>query len=106
LTCDSTPLCFDGASAVACRLVAGATRDFNLMAPPGAATLRRPRGRTEVQVDGPRLLALYAHTVPAVLEADGATTQVPAFHLAWRFTDGPTRVAIDTDNALWMEVAP
>ena len=105
LTPASEPLRFDGAAAVHCSLIAGATRDFNLMAPPGRAELRRVRGRTDVNVQAKRLLAVYAHDVPATVVTDGETTDVPAYHLAWRLGGTSTSCTVETDNALWMEVS-
>ncbi|MEJ5992681.1 HutD family protein [Ramlibacter sp. PS3R-8] len=101
----SEPLRFDGAAAVHCRLTAGATRDFNLMAPPGRAQLRRVRGRTHMNLQAQRLLALYAHDVPATVVTEGEATDVPAYHLAWRLAGTSTQCIVETDNALWMEVS-
>jgi hypothetical protein len=105
LTPASEPLRFDGAARVDCSLTGGATRDFNLMAPPGRAQLRRVRGRTVVNVQAQRLLAIYAHDVPATVVADGDATDVPAYHLAWRLAGTSISCTIATDNALWMEVS-
>ena len=105
LTRSSDPFRFDGAAAVDCTLPAGPTRDFNLMAPPGRARLRRLRGGEQVRVDGPHLLALYTHETPASLRMAGGTMVVPAYHLAWCLVDTSTDLAVEADNALWMEVS-
>lgn len=105
LTPASDPLRFDGAAAVDCTLTGGATRDFNLMAPPGRARLRRVRGRTAVKVQAQSLLAIYAHAVSATVVTDGDATHVPAYHLAWRLAALSISCIVETDNALWMEVS-
>jgi uncharacterized protein len=46
---DSEPLCFDGGDEVTAELIDGPTLDFNLMAPPGVATLRREGGILHVE---------------------------------------------------------
>jgi environmental stress-induced protein Ves len=100
------PLRFDGAAATACTLLAGATRDLNLMALPGAARMQRLRGDVRCATTGPRLLALYAHAAPARLVAGGEETPVPAGHLAWRLADAAMVVDIHCEDALWMEANP
>jgi environmental stress-induced protein Ves len=105
LTPASEPLRFDGSAAVHCTITGSATRDFNLMAPPGCARLRRVRGVTRVNVQAQRLLAIYAHDVPATIVTDGEATDIPAYHLAWRLARTSTSYTIETDNALWMEVS-
>lgn len=104
LTRISEPLRFDGASAVDCSLPAGATQDFNLMAPPGRARMRRVRGRMDFSASGQRLLALYAHDAPATLVMDGEAMGVPPYHLAWSLADTSSAGTIASDDALWMEV--
>lgn len=104
LTRTSEPLRFDGAAAVDCSLPAGATQDFNLMAPPGRARQRRVHGRMDVSASGQRLLALYAHDAPATLVMDGETTQIAPYHLAWCLADTSSAGMIASDDALWMEV--
>jgi environmental stress-induced protein Ves len=104
LTRTSEPFRFDGGEAVDCTLLGGATRDFNLMAPPGRATLRRVRGSAGVRAEGGRLLACYAHELPATLVIAGTEVRIPPYHLAWRWTDDPASGAIEARDALWMEV--
>lgn len=105
LTRASEPFRFDGAAAVDCRLHDGATQDFNLMAPPGRARLHRVRGREGFSAGGPRLLALYAHDAPAAMTMDGETMHVAPHHLAWGLVDTSRTVTVESDDALWMEVA-
>ena len=104
LTRTSEPFRFDGAQPVDCALLAGATRDFNLMAPPGRAILRRVRGSAGVRTEGPRLLACYTHELPARLLVGGADVRMSPYHLAWALADDPASGAIEARDALWMEV--
>jgi environmental stress-induced protein Ves len=102
LTPASAPLHFDGGRAVRCRLLQGATRDFNLMAPPGRARLRRLAGSEKVDCAAGTLVALYAHRSPARV----GTQDVPAASLAWHLLDQPARLALAAPDALWMEIEP
>lgn len=76
------PLCFDGAAAVACRLIAGPTQDLNLMLRGGQ------RGGMVVVQDGiarrPAATAcgLYS-AVAGRCTTDGETIEVPAYALLW-----------------------
>lgn len=103
LTRESESFGFDGGAAVDCALVDGPTRDFNLMAAPGRASMRRVRGAAGVEVRAPALLALYAHAEPAELRTAKGDLRVPAFHLAWRLQDTPLTARLRADDALWME---
>jgi environmental stress-induced protein Ves len=104
LTRTSEPFRFDGGEPVDCTLLGGPTRDFNLMAPPGRSVVRRVRGSAGVRTEGRRLLACYAHELPARLMVAGADLRIPPYHLAWVLTDGPASGAIEARDALWMEV--
>lgn len=106
LSVHSAPLHFDGGVRVECELLAGPTRDFNLMAPPGRATLRRLRGDTEMSAVAGSLVAVYSHE-SAVKIIDGAATRtVPAATLAWCVAETPHSLRIEARDALWMEVLP
>ena len=106
LTRASEAFRFDGGAAVHCDLPGGATRDFNLMAAaPASARMERVLGERAVRTDAPALLALYAHASPAHALLDGEAVSVPAFHLAWRLQDEPSRGQVIAEDALWMEVA-
>jgi uncharacterized protein len=102
----SAPLQFDGAAAVECRLLDGATRDLNLMAAPGCARMRRVQGALAFATTRPALLAVYAHGQPARITQDHASFAVPALHLAWALHDHGAAVRIDGEHAFWMEARP
>jgi environmental stress-induced protein Ves len=98
------PLRFDGGAGVACRLRGGATRDFNLMAPPGSARLARVRGEQAVRVDDGTLVAAYAHAQPARLALAGEVLELPMRHLAWRRLRDAATLGVGGADVLWMEV--
>jgi environmental stress-induced protein Ves len=104
LTPASLPLRFDGAAAVDCSLLAGATRDLNLMAAPGRARMARVAGEHAFATAGPALLAVYAHGQPATVQLGDAHCAVPAFHLAWRLLDAPAAGVARGAHAFWMEI--
>ncbi len=83
LTPDDAPLAFDGEAAPMCRLVAGPTRDLNVMARRGAgvATLRiaAPGSRLEGDV---ALRALYTDAA-ALLDVDGRIEALAPGTLWW-----------------------
>lgn len=97
---------FDGAVPVHCTLFTEATRDFNLMAPPGQAQMWRVRGRRSFGAGAGTLLAVYGHDEDTRLEIAGDRVQVPARHLAWTLLEQPGTGVVASDHALWMEVTP
>lgn len=105
LRADSPPFRFDGGAGVDCTLVAGATRDFNLMAAPGPAQLRRIAGAQRLRPAPGRLVGLYAHRTAARIAAQGQGLDVPAGTLAWCVVRSAMELDVDADAALWMEVA-
>jgi len=103
LGADSDPFPFDGSADVQCRLLAGPTRDFNLMAPPGPVHVQRLRGAVTRAWTSRCLVALYTHDAPASIVQDEQRTAVPPFHLAWCLHDGGA-VHATSAQGLWMEV--
>jgi uncharacterized protein len=99
----SEPLRFDGGAAVDCTLRKGPTRDFNLMAAPGTARMRRVRGELSASTTGSMLLGVYAHSAQARVGFGGELVQLPAFHFAWRLQQAPARATVSGEDALWME---
>jgi environmental stress-induced protein Ves len=94
---------FDGSAPVHCALVDGPTRDFNLMAAPGRAKLRRVVGSWDFRIDGAALLAVYAHEQPATLSILEETIEVPPRHLLWRHRTWRAHGTLSGDGALWLE---
>ncbi|HYF17320.1 MAG TPA: HutD family protein [Ramlibacter sp.] len=107
LASTSPPLRFDGGVDVDCSLVDGPTRDLNLMAPPGAAHLRRigPHGHASHAGAG-SLVALYAHRHAATVVEGVHPVHVPPYHLAWCLRRAPLPATAQGEDAFWMEVTP
>lgn len=105
LTTQSEPLCFDGALPVGCRLVDGATQDFNLMLRDASGTLQRVHGTLERKLDAPKLVAAYAHRARATACFGSEKWQIPAGSLAWLILKAPTSLRLEAQDALWMEIA-
>lgn len=103
LDAGSPALQFDGGAPADCALVDGPTRDFNLMAAPGAARMRRVHGTWDFKVDGAVLLAVYAHDAPAWLTILETTLEVPRRHLLWCHRTWRAHGSLLGDGALWME---
>ncbi|MBC5783907.1 HutD family protein [Ramlibacter sp. USB13] len=103
LTADSAPLRFDGALAVDCSLLGGPTRDFNLMARPGASRMQRVWGASELRGEAGALLALYTHGTGAELRSGKDRLALPPFHLAWRVAEEAVQAHVAAQDALWME---
>lgn len=104
LRADSAPFRFDGGAAVDCTLLAGATRDFNLMAAPGRAQLRRIAGPQRLRPAPGSLVGLYAHRSGARIAGEAQCLGVPAGTLAWCVVPAAVELQVDADDALWMEV--
>lgn len=104
LTQDSDPFRFDGELPIECELVRGATVDFNLMALPGRAMLRRVRGTVEVRGRPGALLAVHAHGSSARLQSASGTLILPPDHMAWTVAPEAFRATCQAEDALWMEV--
>jgi environmental stress-induced protein Ves len=96
---DDAPLCFDGADAPDCRLIAGATRDLNVMVRSdwGHVTLAAAAFDDEATLGHSRAIGLFALT-PLRLHAAGVEPlEMPALSLAW--ADAPATAA----RAWWLE---
>jgi len=106
----SAPICFDGAAAVDCELVAGPTLDFNLMTRGGTARMERVVKRRSGTLRCGHLVAAYTHSRSArLLEVEGSTV-LPPGTLAWRIVEAgasaDSEVQLVAQDALWMEIAP
>ncbi len=100
----SDPLRFDGSLPVACRLVDGRTRDFNLMARPGTAQLQRVRGVAACRATAPTIVAAYSHAPGAHVVAGADAQTLRPRHLAWRTLDAGESASLRADDGLWAEV--
>jgi environmental stress-induced protein Ves len=107
LTQASEPLTFDGADAVDCQLIDGATQDFNLMVrrDRGSATLRRLRAAEPIVLATGKTVAVYANPSPVQLQAADEALLLPAHCLAWRTLPAGTVVQVAGSDALYLEIA-
>lgn len=102
---DGDPFRFDGGLPVDCVPIDGATRDFNLIAPPGRSRLRRLQDRDQMfKMRGAGLLGLYAHARPARIVVDWVVRDVPPYHLAWCHRPQPAGGIARGEEALLLEV--
>ncbi|TWO72783.1 HutD family protein [Caenimonas sedimenti] len=103
LDADSAPLRFDGAAPVDCRVAADGTRDFNLMAPPGRALLRRTAGPQRFEPQVPAIVGVYVHANAAQVACGPAAADLRPGSFAWLQTEGPASVQLQATQALWIE---
>jgi environmental stress-induced protein Ves len=89
------PLAFRGDAAVDCRLVAGPSRDLNLMLR-GVAGAMAGAVAGEAWTPRARRCGLYALVAGRCI-ADGAASAVPAATLAW-FDDAPGSITFRPDR--------
>ncbi len=106
LTPESPPLVFDGGVQTLCEVVAGPTRDFNLMVRQGRALMERVRGDVAKAVSSGSAIALWSGAAPARATFEGRTIEVAPGALAWRHLDLGGRVEVSAPDGLWIEVAP
>lgn len=106
----SAPLRFAGDAPTTCALLAGATRDFNLMLRTGQAhgTLRRVQGtlaQDVVQcVNKSKIIAIYSESTGADVHFDDENLQLPPQTLAWAVVPRTGVLRITSGAALWLEV--
>lgn len=88
LTLTSEPLGFDGGEAPGCQLIAGPTRDLNLMAPASAGAARMARVVAAQACEGRhRWRGLYTAVAVQLQVGTGPTQAVPAHSLVWSDDD-------------------
>ena len=106
MTVTGAPLFFDGGAATGCELIAGKTRDFNLMVRRGSKPSRMLRvdGRFSETLHAGTTIAVYAHASAATVLLDEETLQLPPATLAWRTVAGSAAVRVAAGQALWMEI--
>ncbi len=106
LTPASAPFCFDGALAVDCALIDGATQDFNLMlrTDRASAHLLRVVDRLDAVTAGPRTVAIWAGVSGAEIWAGQACTRLAGHSLAWRALPAGVALNVRSTDALYMEI--
>lgn len=106
LTATSAPLAFDGGAQTHCTLVAGPTRDFNLMISQGRGLMERVDGEVAKAVSSGGAVALWSGASPASATFEGITVELAPHMLAWRHLDLGGRVEVRARNGVWMEISP
>lgn len=104
LTPDTEPLCFSGSAEVDCELLDGPTRDFNMMALPGAGRLIRVSDAHVGEVRARTLLAGYAPRGGALAVYDEHVLDLEPGVLAWRLLEQEGPAVIEGEDAYWIEV--
>lgn len=100
----SEPFCFAGHAKVDCSLVAGPTRDLNLMCLPGAGRMRRVDDGYSGVVPARTLVAGYAPRGGTIAVYDEYLLDVAPRTLVWRLLEQEGPVTMDGAQALLMEV--
>jgi uncharacterized protein len=100
------PFEFDGAVHTECELIAGPTRDFNLMLRQGSARMRRVNGRWSSPGKAGAMVAVYANNHQAAIDCCNEALALSPNTLAWRILDSDGLVKLAADDALWMEIEP
>ena len=106
LTVHDPPFEFDGSSIASCKLLGGATQDFNLMVQ-GSASARMLRvvGGHEMTTDAPKIIAVYAHNTRAKLRFGRQIHGLLPFTFGWKTVSANVSVQIRATNALLMDIA-
>jgi hypothetical protein len=107
VTAGAAPVHFAGEAAPMCHLLAGPTRDLNLMHRRGAGRATMRRARTGERLEGSGACrSLYVHE-PARIDTGTGPHELEAATLLW--SDVPSASAwllLDAGVAYWMSVAP
>lgn len=106
LTAGSPPFQFDGGVDTGCQLLAGPTRDFNLMLRRGTARLHRLSGSHRASCKAGTLVAAYSQQGNTVIRCGVQLIEIPPNTLAWRILDSQGQHELSGEDALWMEIAP
>jgi environmental stress-induced protein Ves len=102
----SPPFEFDGGAATDCTLIAGATQDFNLMLRASAGRMTRVQGAHAADCQAGSLVALYAGRSGATAVAGEEVSEIAPQTLAWRILEADMALRVQSQDALWMEIAP
>ena len=105
LTDTDDPLAFDGSVLTTCKLLGGATQDFNLMVRGGAsARMLRVSGNYQMIADTPKIIAVYAHNERATVQIDCEIHKLDRASVGWTQVVAGTAVHVQTKGALLMEI--
>jgi environmental stress-induced protein Ves len=106
LTRSSAPFAFDGGAACDCELLAGPTRDFNLMLHGAPGRMLRLEAQHFSAHGKGDLVAVYTGASPATAALAGDRTDIGPHTLAWRILESDGAVHLEAPGALWMEITP
>lgn len=106
LTHVSKPFCFDGALPVDCRLMDGATQDFNLMVRTNHAQARMRRVVGHLQTDSThaRTVAVWSGNTGAELRLAQDCAPMSPHTLAWQALPAGAALEVVAADALLMEI--
>jgi hypothetical protein len=104
LTPDSEPFRFAGAADVDCNLIAGPTRDLNLMALPGAGRMVRVHDGYLGVVPARSLVAGFAVSGGTIAVFDEYVLDLAPNTLVWRLVEEEGPVVMEGEDAFFMEV--
>lgn len=105
LAAGDAPWKFSGAAQTTCRLLGGATQDFNLMVKQAhAARMQRVNQQLVVITNTPKIIAIYANSMPAAVLIDDMKHECVAKSLSWMQVDADAVLKIQASDALWMEI--
>lgn len=105
LTVNDQPLAFDGSQVAACKLLGGATQDFNLMVRGrGSARMLRINGAHEMTLNDSKIIAAYAHSTKATVQFGNQSYQLLPFSFGWKLVEANASVHIQAEDALLMEI--
>ncbi len=102
----ATPFEFDGGARIGCELLAGPTRDLNLMLKAGKSHVQRVSGAWAKSCRASTLVAVYANEFPVTVGWRGEVSALAPASLAWRILDCNGQVQLDGQQAFWMEIEP
>jgi environmental stress-induced protein Ves len=106
LTSTSPPFAFDGGAACDCALLAGPTRDFNLMLRSAIGGMLRVQRQQFFGCGRGQLVAVYSCAGPALAGFGADRIELGPHTLAWRILEADGAVHLDAPDALWMEITP
>ena len=100
-----SPLEFDGAAQTECKLLGGATQDFNLMVRnPAKARMQRVIDRLKVTTDAPKIVAFYAYEQTARVQIGTKNHVLSSGTFGWTHVVENEAIQVDASDALFVEI--
>ena len=100
-----SPLEFDGAAQTECKLLGGATQDFNLMVRnPAKARMQRVIDGLIMTVDAPKTIAVYTHKQTARVQIGTEIHVLSPETFGWTHVVENKAIQVDASDALFMEI--